>query len=208
MAQPQKYKRQHDFVNDDEINKSALNEEFDNAAISINGLRDNLALIQLDDGSLRPGIVHAENLDDDVFDRFQSEMAIAAEAAKVYSDSAARSAQSAYEDAQQTANDRKTVENLAGQVDSNAKAVEENTKQVLEKAELVLTLDPDAEVLKTVADHIQDIHDLAPVADSIAIDAEIKDEIVKVAGMELNGYLARKLFSCFSELGYYFAGTN
>lgn len=186
MAQPQKYKRQHDFVNDDEINKSALNEEFDNAAISINGLRDNLALIQLDDGSIRPGIVHAENLDDDVFDRFQEEMEIASEAAKVYSDSAARSAQSAAKDAEQTAQDRETIETLSEQVDSNAKAVEENTKQVLEKAELVLTLDPDTEILETVANHIQDIHDLAPVADSIAIDAEIKDEIVKVADMELD----------------------
>ena len=88
MAQPQAYEREHDFVNDDEIDKSKLNTEFDNAAQSINDLRDNLALIQNDDGSLRDGIVHENNLDDDVFDRFQEEMQEATADAQKYADAA------------------------------------------------------------------------------------------------------------------------
>ncbi|MBM6928178.1 hypothetical protein [Parasutterella secunda] len=188
MAQPQAYKRQHDFVNDDEINKAALNEEFNNASISINGLRDNLALIQLDDGSLKPGIVHAENLDDDVFDRFQVEMEIAAEAAKVYSDSAARSAQSAYEDAQQTAQDRATVETLADQVESNANAVSANTQQVLEKAELVFKLDPDAEVLEAIANHINDVHAIGTVIPSLPDISLVADDLEGTCHKEIESY--------------------
>lgn len=92
MAQPQVYEREHDFVNDDEIDKSKLNTEFDNAAQSINDLRDNLALIQNDDGSLRDGIVHENNLDDDVFDRFQEEMQEATADAQKYADAAAEAA--------------------------------------------------------------------------------------------------------------------
>ena len=92
MAQPQAYEREHDFVNDDEIDKSKLNTEFDNAAQSINDLRDNLALIQNDDGSLRDGIVHENNLDDDVFDRFQEEMQEATADAQKYADAAAEAA--------------------------------------------------------------------------------------------------------------------
>lgn len=92
MAQPQAYEREHDFVNDDEIDKSKLNTEFDNAAQSINDLRDNLALIQNDDGSLREGIVHENNLDDDVFDRFQEEMQEATADAQKYADAAAEAA--------------------------------------------------------------------------------------------------------------------
>lgn len=197
MAQPQAYKRQHDFVNDDEINKSALNEEFNNASISINGLRDNLALIQLDDGSLRPGIVHAGNLDDDVFDRFQDEMEIAAEAAKVYSDSAARSAQLAYEDAQQTAQDRATVETLADQVDSNAKAVSANTQQVLEKAELVFKLDPDAEVLEAIANHIDDVHAIGTVIPSLPDISLVADDLEGTchAAIESYGPISEKVDS-------------
>lgn len=92
MAQPQAYEREHDFVNDDEIDKSKLNTEFDNAAQSIDDLRDNLALIQNDDGSLRDGIVHENNLDDDVFDRFQEEMQEATADAQKYADAAAEAA--------------------------------------------------------------------------------------------------------------------
>jgi len=55
MPQPPAYQRGHDFGNDyaDQIDRVAINNEFDGAASSINAIRHNLALIQLDDGRLR-----------------------------------------------------------------------------------------------------------------------------------------------------------
>lgn len=68
MAQPLPYNREHNFVLDEEgaINSSALNAEFDNASLSINKIRENLAKLQNDDGSLRKGIVDLDTLSGDV----------------------------------------------------------------------------------------------------------------------------------------------
>ncbi len=68
MAQPQVYNRKKDFTVDfrDETDHSALNAEFDGAANSINDIRANLALIQADDGALRPQAVTKDALSDDL----------------------------------------------------------------------------------------------------------------------------------------------
>ena len=68
MAQPPVYNRQHNFLLDEEgsVNSSALNAEFDNAALSINRTRDNLSKIQSDDGSLKSGIVTRDALSSEV----------------------------------------------------------------------------------------------------------------------------------------------
>lgn len=62
--QASKYERETDFTeqSSDETDHVALNKEFDGIAQSVNGLRDNLALIQQDDGKLATGIVIADNL--------------------------------------------------------------------------------------------------------------------------------------------------
>lgn len=181
MSQPQAYTRQHDFVNDDDLNKSALNLEFDNASLSINGLRDNLALIQRDDGSLAIGIVHAENLADDVFDRFQEEMRTATEEAEKYSGNAAASASSASDSASKAATSEANVGKLAEQVQSNANAVQANTNLVVEKAQLVLNLNPSTEVLQGVYDNINDVKTVASMEEDVSTTAGLKKEINDVA---------------------------
>lgn len=69
MAQPQQYEREVDFTerDGDDTNHAAINSELDAAALSINQIRDNLALIQRDDGSLEAGIVTAESLSDSAY---------------------------------------------------------------------------------------------------------------------------------------------
>lgn len=59
MAQPRAYSRTKNFTADlgSETDHSSLNAELDAAGNSINDIRDNLALIQADDGNLRAGAV-------------------------------------------------------------------------------------------------------------------------------------------------------
>ncbi len=61
---PPRYHRQKDFAADygDETDHNSLNAEFDRVASSTNPLRENLTLLQLDDGSLRDGIVAEKSL--------------------------------------------------------------------------------------------------------------------------------------------------
>ena len=70
MAQPQAYNREVDFTerDGDDTNHAGINAELDAAALSINQIRDNLALIQKDDGGLQNGIVGAEQLAQSAFD--------------------------------------------------------------------------------------------------------------------------------------------
>lgn len=70
MAQPQAYDRIVDFTDrdGDDTNHAGINAELDAAALSINQIRDNLALIQKDDGSLANGSVGAEQLAPSAFD--------------------------------------------------------------------------------------------------------------------------------------------
>lgn len=74
MSQPPAYSRSTDFSDDERQNAggratvrtAALDAEFDAAAISINALRDNLGLLQRDDGALRNSIVTPETLNPSV----------------------------------------------------------------------------------------------------------------------------------------------
>jgi len=64
MSQSIAYRRQKDFLenNPDRTDHGALNAEFDGAALSLNGLRHQLALIQQDDGALMAGSVGLDQL--------------------------------------------------------------------------------------------------------------------------------------------------
>lgn len=76
MAQPQAYNREVDFTerDGDDTNHAGINAELDAAALSINEIRDNLALIQRDDGGLQAGIVTAESLAPSAFDAVLDEV--------------------------------------------------------------------------------------------------------------------------------------
>ena len=72
--QPQKYERITDFTEreGDDTDHSALNDEFDAAALTTDQIRANLALIQRDDGALKNGIVTADALAPSAFDAVQA----------------------------------------------------------------------------------------------------------------------------------------
>lgn len=163
MAQPQRYDRKHNFLNDDEIRQSELNNEFDNVALSVNGIRDNLALIQADDGNLLPGVVKAVNLDEDVFDRFQDEMVEASAITQQYADSAARHAQIALENAEIAVEAGKKGEQILTQAD----AVARNTEVVLEASELIQQIAPENGALKKVSEELESITTTASHVDEV-----------------------------------------
>lgn len=104
MAQPQQYEREVDFTerDGDDTNHAAINSELDAAALSINQIRDNLALIQRDDGALKNGIVTAESLAPTAFDAFKGDLNAAvadAETAATSANNAALSANTARDQA-------------------------------------------------------------------------------------------------------------
>lgn len=94
MAQPAEYTRRKDFTDQDgdDTDHNALNQEFDAAALSINEIRTNLALIQKDDGSLKNSIVGKDQLAPNAFDDFQQDLDAAVERATTAVDESTRSA--------------------------------------------------------------------------------------------------------------------
>lgn len=64
MSQPQKYARSKNFQENsgDATDHGALNTEFDNIAATTDQIRSNLALIQADNGTLRPGLITEEQI--------------------------------------------------------------------------------------------------------------------------------------------------
>lgn len=95
--QPQKYERTTDFTerDGDDTDHTAINEEFDAAALSINQVRENLALIQRDDGALKNGIVTADALDPSAFDAVRASVNQATQEAQDAAESALVSATTA-----------------------------------------------------------------------------------------------------------------
>ncbi len=108
MPQPPQYERTIDFTerDGDDTDHPGLNQELDAAAQSINALRDNLALIQRDDGRLQNGIVGAEQLAPDAFEAVRADLNTAVTEAEQSAQSAltsALTAQGAVASAQQSA---------------------------------------------------------------------------------------------------------
>ena len=68
MAQPPSYNREKNFADDfgNETDHSALNAELDRASNSINDIRTNLAILQADDGKLRPAVVTADSISEEL----------------------------------------------------------------------------------------------------------------------------------------------
>ena len=68
MAQPPSYVRQKNFADDfgNETDHPSLNAELDRASNSINDIRTNLAILQADDGKLRPSVVTADSISEEL----------------------------------------------------------------------------------------------------------------------------------------------
>ena len=68
MAQPPSYNRKKNFADDfaNETDHPSLNAELDRASNSINDIRFNLAILQADDGKLRPSVVTADSISEEL----------------------------------------------------------------------------------------------------------------------------------------------
>ena len=68
MAQPPAYNREKNFTLNSgrETDHPALNAELDRASNSINDIRANLAILQADDGKLRPSVVTADSISEEL----------------------------------------------------------------------------------------------------------------------------------------------
>jgi hypothetical protein len=124
MPQPQAYERQTDFTerDGDDTDHAALNQELDAAALSIEGIRDNLALIQKDDGALKNGIVTPESLAPETFTALQGDVADAVADAQAAATSALTSATTA-----NTARDAAALSATAAQTSQTAAALNAGT---------------------------------------------------------------------------------
>ena len=124
MPQPQAYERQTDFTerDGDDTDHAALNQELDAAALSIEGIRDNLALIQNDDGGLKNAVVTPESLAPETFTALQGDVAGAVAEAEAAAQSALTSATTA-----NTARDQAVAAATAAQTSQTATALNAGT---------------------------------------------------------------------------------
>ena len=124
MPQPTAYQRTVDFTerDGDDTNHGGINAELDAAALSVNQIRANLALIQKDDGTLANGSVGAEQLAAGAFDAVQASVNAATQAASGSAQSALTSALSAQQAATDAAQTISTVQQHAAAALLNAQS--------------------------------------------------------------------------------------
>lgn len=149
MAQPLPYNRDHNFVLDEEgtVNSAALNAEFDNASLSINKIRENLAKLQKDDGSLRVGIVKLDSLSSDVVKDVAEATERAAQAAAITLDQALSESSRIAQIGESVTNSANSVALMKNSVDVSERNVAALAEQVNEYSD----------ELMLVADNITDI---------------------------------------------------
>ena len=162
MAQPLPYNREHNFVLDEEgvVNSQALNTEFDNASLSINRLRENLAKLQNDDGTLRAGIVKQDALDGDVIKDVAEAAEKAAESASLTLEQAVATSNKIFQIDESITTNANSVALMKSSVDASEQNVTRLAGQVYEYSdELQLVADNiDAiEILGTQHNAIQAI---------------------------------------------------
>lgn len=124
MSQPPAYERQTDFTerDGDDTDHAALNQELDAAALSIDGIRVNLALIQNDDGGLKNAVVTPDSLAPETFIALQGNVAGAVASAEAAAQSALTSATTA-----NTARDQAVAASTAAQTSQTAAALNAGT---------------------------------------------------------------------------------
>lgn len=143
MAQPQEYQREYDFTerDGDDTNHAEINAELDGAALSINQIRDNLALIQRDDGALANGIVTAAALAAGLYDEITETVAggidgqvLQAETAAAAANIAATSANTARDQTLIYRNESEAFKNASA---ANATSAASSAQEALEAAGLI-----------------------------------------------------------------------
>ncbi|BBE09797.1 Uncharacterized protein MCB1EB_1636 [Mycoavidus cysteinexigens] len=149
--QPPRYHRQKDFAVDygNETDHTALNAELDRVASSINPLRQNLVLLQLDDGSLRDGIVEERSLTpafrDDLVKYLSGEIKANVQEASAAANEATHAAIAARDAEQVVEQARTRADEAAETAQSNSELIILNVQTALEAKEEVVQLHAQAD---------------------------------------------------------------
>lgn len=149
MAQPPAYNRTHDFTLDEkgDVDTASLNAEYDNVALTVNKIRECLALLQNDDGSLRAGVIKGDAIGKELtkkIDELVNEALKQAQTAVDAANKAANSATEAVDDVTEEgtkqleavrAEGTRQIENVSAGLtqisnDEQAKIVAEGSRQV------------------------------------------------------------------------------
>lgn len=163
MAQPLPYNRDHNFVLDEEgaINSAALNAEFDNASLSINKIRENLAKLQNDDGSLRKGIVDLDTLSGDVVKDVAEATEKAAQTAAITLEQAIATSNRITQIDESITNNANSVALMKSSVDESEQTVTRLATQVVEYADELLLVAENIDSIRAVGDNPEAIQAIA-----------------------------------------------
>ena len=155
MAQPLPYNRDHNFVLDEEgaINSAALNAEFDNASLSINKIRENLAKLQNDDGSLRKGIVDLDTLSGDVVKDVAEATEKAAQTAAITLEQAVATSNRIAQIDESITNNANSVALMKSSVDESEQTVTRLAAQVVEYSDELLLVAENIDSIRAVGDN-------------------------------------------------------
>lgn len=192
MAQPQKYQREHDFTLDEpsDVSTSSLNREFDDIAVTTDGLRENLAKIQNDDSSLRAGIVTPESLSKEVVENINK---VVKEANAVASDAAHKAvvaANSAEDSANSAQANADTCGRLVESAKANVEAVNSRAADVARMVEVTRPVIDGIDQVKTVCEHISEVSDVSSSIDDVRKVASDLEGEVQESGDEDYGSVA------------------
>lgn len=97
MAQPPAYNRTHDFTLDEkgDVDTASLNAEYDNVALAVNKIRECLALLQNDDGTLKADTIRGGAIAKELMKSIDELIAAALQAAQKASDMANKATEEA-----------------------------------------------------------------------------------------------------------------
>ena len=154
MAQPLPYNRDHNFVLDEEgaINSAALNAEFDNASLSINKIRENLAKLQNDDGSLRKGIVDLDTLSGDVVKDVAEATEKAAQTAAITLEQAIATSSRITQIDESITNNANSVALMKSSVDESEQTVTRLATQVVEYSDELLLVAENIDSIRAIGE--------------------------------------------------------
>ena len=209
MAQPPAYNRRKNFALNGgrETDHAALNAELDRASNSINDIRTNLAILQADDGKLRPSVVTPDSISEELRVSLVEGVVMDAKAmldeSKAASEASAASAEKAKESEVASAASASASASSAGQAAAIADHVQSRADGIVE------TASAKAEASATVAAEWADeaalqaeaattsVHRTEELVDEAKLHAEVANQrgipigtVVRISGVEMPaGYL-------------------
>lgn len=222
MPQPPAYNRTKNFTENfgNETDHAAINSELDNAANSINDIRTNIALLQADDGKLRPAVVTTDAVSADL------KTYLINQAAQGAADSAATATTKAAEASTSAGNAAASETNAAASASAALSSKNAAATSETNAANYAASIDPATLVKLSGAQTIADVKTFtaSPIIPDVA-DGDLSGKAVNSktvglpakAGMALNtlrvkadetGYEHRTPTQARGDLGAAASGAN